>query len=114
METREEALLAAQAAGDKKANRVVVLDVHEVSGVADYFVICGATNTTQVRAIADAVEEKLGQVTKRGHREGYDVGHWVLLDYGAVVVHVLHETERAYYNLERLWGDAPVLPVAFA
>lgn len=107
-------MLAAQTAGDKKANRVVILDVREVSGVADYFVICGATNTTQARAIADAIEEKLGQVTKRGHREGYDSGRWVLLDYGAVVVHVLHETERQYYNLERLWGDAPALPVAMA
>lgn len=106
-------MLAAQTASDKKAQRVAVLDVHEVSGVADYFIICGAGNTTQVRAIADAIEEKLGPVTKRGHREGYDSGRWVLLDYGHIVVHIFHEVEREYYNLERLWGDAPVLPLAF-
>lgn len=114
MDAKEEALLAAEAASNKKARNVSILDMTQVSAVADYFVICSASNPIQARAIADAVEEKLGPVTRRGHREGYDLGRWVLLDYGAVVVHIFHEAERDYYNLERLWGDAPSLPVAFA
>ena len=107
-------MLAAQAASDKKAKSVTVLDMSQVSTVADFFVICSASNPIQARAIADAVEEKLGPVTRRGHREGYDLGRWVLLDYGPLVIHIFHEVERDYYNLDRLWGDAPSLPVAFA
>mgnify|MGYP002153773680 CR=1 FL=1 len=114
MDAKEEAFLAAEAASNKKARNVAILDMTQVSSVADYFVICSASNPIQARAIADAVEEKLGPVTGRGHREGYDLGRWVLLDYGQVVVHIFHEVERDYYNLERLWGDAPALPVAFA
>ncbi len=103
---------AAAAAEEKKAANIVVLDLRPVTPIADYFVICSASNVTQARAVADHIEERLDrrEVGKR-HREGYDTGRWILLDYGDVVVHVFHEHERDYYNLERLWGDAAIVPL---
>lgn len=100
------------AAEDKKARDVRTLHLSELSIITDYFVICSGNSTTQVKAIADNVEEKLkeqGVLPLR--REGMREGHWILLDYGSVVVHVFLEEERTYYNLERLWGDAKVVKV---
>ncbi|MCL5046572.1 MAG: ribosome silencing factor [Actinobacteria bacterium] len=109
----EVAQLAAEAAADKKAGNVVVLDMKDVSSVTDYFVICSASNSIQVRAIADHIEEKLESIkSKRFHREGYDGARWILLDFGDVVVHVFHDQERDFYNLERLWGDAAIVNLA--
>ncbi|MBX6394761.1 MAG: ribosome silencing factor [Alicyclobacillaceae bacterium] len=104
------ARLAADAAADKKAGNVVILDIRGLSVVADYFVICSGQSRTQVQAIADHVREKLEEhgVFARGV-EGRDEARWILLDFGDVVVHVFREEEREFYNLERLWGDAPVL-----
>lgn len=101
------ARVAAQAALDKRGKDPVILDMHKVTLVADYFVITSAASTTQVRAIADGIEERLEEADVQvRHREGYDIGRWVLLDYGSVVVHIFNEVERTFYNLEHLWSDA--------
>ncbi len=98
---------AANAALGKKAERLVGLDLVELEGVADYFLICSASSEPQVKAIAEAVEEALGALgVKPWHVEGREGRRWVLLDYVDVVVHVFHEKTRQYYLLERLWGDA--------
>lgn len=104
------ASLAAVAAGDKKAKNVAILNVRDLSSVTDYFVVCSAGSPIQTRAIADHVEAEIDrQAVKKHHIEGYAGGKWILLDYGDVVVHVFHEHEREFYNLERLWGDAEVV-----
>ncbi|HEX3032542.1 MAG TPA: ribosome silencing factor [Bacillota bacterium] len=104
--------IAAAAAEDKKARDVKTLQIKELSIITDYFVICSANSTTQVKAIADNIEEKLEEQDIRVlHREGMREGRWILLDYGSVVVHVFQEDERTYYNLERLWGDAKTVEV---
>ncbi len=110
---REYAKLAADAADDKKANDVVILDIRELSIIADYFVICSAHSRTQAQAIADAVSEQLelSGVTCKG-TEGHHDGKWVLLDFGDVIVHVFQEEERRFFDLERLWGDAPRLSLS--
>jgi len=103
---------AAVAASDKLAVDIVAFDVSDQLAVADAFVLCSAPNDRQVRAIVEAIEERLtanGQ--KPAHREGERENRWVLLDYLDVVVHVQHEEERAYYALERLWSDCPTIPL---
>lgn len=107
-ETRWE-LLAARAAADKKGTRTLILHVGEVLAITDAFVITSASNTRQVRTIADEVEK---QVTAAGgpkplRVEGLDDLRWVLLDYGSFVVHVFLQEARDYYELERLWADVP-------
>jgi ribosome-associated protein len=99
--------IIAKAADDKKAKDIVILDMDGVSLIADYFIICHGNSTTQVRAIADYVEEKMKEKDIAPlRREGTSDAHWVLLDYGHCVVHVFTEEDRNFYNLERLWGDA--------
>ena len=108
---REIALAAAQAAADKLATDVVVLDVSDRLVITDVFVIASAPNERQVEAIVDAVEERLRREgVKPMRREGERDGRWVLLDYVDVVVHVQHAEERAFYALERLWKDCPAIP----
>lgn len=99
----------ALAADDKKAKDITLIEVEKVSTVADYFVLCTGTSTTQVKAISDAVETRMeeagyGQPRIEGGREG----RWVLLDYGQVVVHVMLDQEREFYALERLWKNGRV------
>lgn len=109
MKAWELAQKAAEAAAEKKGQDVIILDISPVSLIADYFVIASASNKAQMGAIADNVEE---QLAKQGeailHREGRGEASWILLDYGAVVVHIFREEARQFYALERLWGDAPV------
>ena len=101
---------AARAALDKRAVGLVVLDVRGISSVTDYFLVCSGRSTTQVEAIADAVRAELKADGVRPlHREGVAESGWILLDYGDVLVHVFLEATRAYYALERLWGDAPAM-----
>ena len=98
---------AIQAAEDKKAFDLTVLDLRKAGGFTDYFVICSATNVRQVRAIADAVVDALReQGLKPAHVEGHDRSEWVLLDYFDFVVHVFAPETRMFYGLERLWGNA--------
>ncbi len=106
------ARLGARAALAKKAESLLVLNLGGISGIADYFVICCGNSTTQIRTIADAVEASLkAEGFHVSHREGLPESGWLLLDYGDVVVHVFLPETREFYSLERLWGDAPELPV---
>lgn len=103
---------AARAALDKRATDLVVLDVRGVSSVADYFLLCSGTSATHVETISDAIRADLKREGIRPlHAEGVAECGWVLLDYGDVLMHVFLEDTRAYYALERLWGDAPAVPV---
>lgn len=98
---------AVEAATDRKAIDLTVLDLRKSSAFTDFFIICTGGSTRQVRAIADAIQERLG---RRGTRatlvEGYDQASWVLIDYFDFIVHIFAPTSREFYNLERLWGDA--------
>ena len=106
--SRELALVAANAAADKKAHDIIVLDVSEQLIITDCFVIASAPNERQVGAIVDGVEEKMRAAgIKPVRREGAREGRWVLLDFVDVVVHVQHSEERSFYALERLWKDCP-------
>ncbi len=104
--------LAAQAADEKKAKAIVLLDLEEVSTMADYFVICNGATPLQVRAIAQHVEKTLTEAGHKLHRpiEGMTAGSWVLLDFGLVVVHVMLDREREFYGLERLWTGGRMVP----
>jgi ribosome-associated protein len=99
--------LTIRAADDKKAGAFVVLDLRKTAGFTDYFVICSGTNQRQVRAIADAVTDALAaEGAKPTQVEGYDRSEWILLDYFDFVVHIFAPETRAFYGLERLWGNA--------
>jgi ribosome-associated protein len=106
------ARLGARAALDKKARGLQALDLQALSGIADYFLMCTGGSTTHVRTIVEAIE---GALKAEGcpvlHREGTPESGWVLLDYGDVVIHVFLPETREFYGLERLWGDAPELPI---
>ena len=106
------ALEAARAASDKKATDPVILDVGNVLAICDYFVIASAPNDRQVRAICEAIEERVKKVSGESPRaiEGLDDARWVLMDYGDFWVHVFRDDVREFYDLERLWSDAPRLP----
>jgi ribosome-associated protein len=110
---RELALTAAQAAADKKAHEIVILDVADQLVITDVFLLASAPNERQVLAIVDAIEERLLQLPERAkpvRREGERAGRWVLLDYVDIVVHVQHDEEREFYALDRLWKDCPTIP----
>ncbi|BAU27148.1 ribosome-associated protein [Aneurinibacillus soli] len=104
------AKIAARAADDKKAHKVMLLDIQGLSVIADYFVICHGNSEPQVQAIVDNIKDSVEEAgaTLKG-REGYDDARWVLMDLGDVVVHVFHRDEREFYNIERLWKDARVV-----
>ena len=103
---------AARAALDKHALDLIVLDVQRVSSVTDYFLVCSGRSTTHLETITQAIREELRAANVRPlHSEGVADSGWVLLDYGDVLVHVFLADTRAYYALERLWGDAPTLEV---
>jgi ribosome-associated protein len=115
MTATEEAIdlaqVAGQAAADKLATDIVLIDVSERLAITDVFVVATGNNERQVEAIVDAVEEKARVAGRKPiRREGQRDGRWVLLDYGDVVVHVQHSEERVFYALERLWKDCPFLP----
>jgi len=106
--------LVVHAAAEKKAFDILVLDLRKRSDLTDFFVICSANSRMQVQAIADSV---LDQVYESSHKlsstEGYTSGNWVVLDLVDVVVHVFHKDIRAQYDLERLWGDVPLVEVPY-
>ena len=110
---RELALAAAQAAADKKAEDIVIIDVGDQLVITDAFLIASAPNERQVQAIVDAIEESLLQLPEKAkpvRREGERAGRWVLLDYIDIVVHVQHSEEREFYALDRLWKDCATIP----
>ena len=110
--TEQEKCRVIQAAADeKKARDIVLMDMVGLMSTNDYFIICSANTATQVRAIADNIEEKMEEAGVNFlHKEGYREGEWVLLDYGDTVAHIFQQDAREYYALERLWGDAKLSP----
>ena len=112
LNTLEAALLSAEAADDKKAFDILVLDLRRLTYITDYFVICTCSNVSQVSAVSDWIGHKLAKEGKHPlHIEGQAGSAWVLMDYDDVVVHIFDEQTRLYYSLDRLWGDAPRVPV---
>jgi len=112
LESSERAQYAAKAALAKKANDTVILKLQGLTIIADYFLVCSGESTTQVKAIAEHIKaEFLKKSIKPLSIDGLKYAHWVLIDYGDVVVHVFEDETRHYYELEKLWLDAPRIPV---
>ncbi len=108
LSTEEKTALMSRIVADRKAMDVVVLDMRDSTSITDYFLICSGGSERQVRAIADAIDEGLGPLGLASLGvEGYRDGHWILMDYGDVIVHVFSLETREYYDLERLWANAP-------
>jgi ribosome-associated protein len=109
----EQVKIAARAADEKKAQDIAVLRLSAITEFTDYFIICAGNSTRQTQAIADAVIEELKRVKTRPlHTEGYNNAEWILIDYGAFVVHIFTEESRSFDDLERLWRDAEQVVVS--
>ena len=107
----ELALAAAEAMDDKKGEGILILDVSGLLVVTDVFLLASGTSTRHVRSLTDDAEAALKEMDRKPiRREGAEYGEWVLLDYGDVVIHVFEHETRSYYDLERLWADAPQIP----
>ncbi len=108
MTPKETALVLAKALDSRKGIDIKVLETGHLTTLADYFVLCSATSTTQIKALADACEKVMKEEYDETphHVEGHRGGTWVLLDFSAVVVHIFNEEAREFYDLERLWSDA--------
>lgn len=104
--------ISVKALEDRKAEDIKVIDISQISVLADYFIIASGTNKSQIQALCDAVEEKLGRA---GHplkqMEGYDNANWVLLDFGDIIVHVFDRENRLFYDLERIWCDGKTVDI---
>lgn len=110
MTPKELAITAAKALDSKKANDLMVLETGHLTTLADYFVICTATSSTQIKALSEHCEKMLKEVGEEPHHiEGHRGGTWVLMDYSSVVIHLFMPEAREFYNLERLWNDAKPL-----
>lgn len=106
------AQIACKAIDDKKGQDIKIIDIHNISVIADYFVIASGTNSNQVQAIVDNVEEQLGRAGFEAKQiEGNRNSSWILMDYGDVIVHVFDEENRLFYDLERIWRDGKILDV---
>ena len=107
MTPKEMALTAAKALDEKKGGDIAAIEITEQTTLADYFVLCTATSTTQIKALADVCEKTLKDAGEPPHHvEGHRGGTWILLDFSCVVVHICNEEAREFYDLERLWSDA--------
>ena len=105
-ESLKMAKLAVEALEDKKAEDIKIIDISEVTVLADYFIIAGGTNCSQIQALCDNVDEKLGRAGHPSRQiEGYDSANWVLLDFGDIIVHIFDKENRLLYDLERIWRD---------
>lgn len=105
-DSKEMAKIAAAALEEKKAKDLKILDISDVSVLADYFIIASGTNRNQVQAMADEVEEKLGQAGYTPKQiEGYQTANWILMDYQDLIIHIFDEENRLFYDLERIWRD---------
>jgi ribosome-associated protein len=112
LSAEEKTALSSRAAADRKASDIAVLDMREVSSITDYFLICSGGSVRQVQAIADAIDEQMSQSGEASLGvEGYREARWVLMDYGDVIVHVFAQDTREFYDLERLWANAPKIDV---
>lgn len=104
---------AVEAAQEKKAVDILVLDLRGLAGFTDYFLICSGTSSRQIESIAENVQSSLREISRKPtHIEGLPRGEWILMDYVDFVVHIFTPKSRGYYDLERLWGDADKLAVA--
>ena len=105
-ESKKMALLAVEALEDKKAEDITIIDISEVSVLADYCIIADGSNRNQVQAMADSAEEALGRAGYDAKQiEGYQSANWILMDYKDIIVHVFSKEDRAFYDLERIWRD---------
>ena len=108
--SKEMARLAIQALEDKKAEDIKVIDISEVSVIADYFIIANGTNRSQIQAMSDNVEETLGRAGYPLKQiEGYQNANWVLLDFNDVIIHIFDKENRLFYDLERIWRDGKLI-----
>ncbi|MGO5052304.1 ribosome silencing factor [Lachnospiraceae bacterium LCP25S3_G4] len=109
---KDMARIAYKALDEKKGEDIKIIDISQVSVLADYFIIANGTNESQVKALVDSVEEELN---KSGfevkQREGYGLGNWVLLDFGDIIIHIFDKENRLFYNLERIWRDGKIIEV---
>ena len=106
------AKLAYKALDDKKGEDIKVIDISEISVLADYFIIANGSNDSQVRALVENVEDELSKAGfEVKQREGYGLGNWVLLDFGSIIVHVFDKENRLFYDLERIWRDGKYMDV---
>lgn len=104
------AKLAYEALADKKAEGIKIIDIHEVSVLADYFIIASGTNRNQVQAMADNVEEELHKAGfSLKQTEGYNTANWILMDFGDLIVHMFDSENRLFYDLERIWRDGKTI-----
>ena len=111
--SKEMTKIAIKALKDKKASDIRIIDIRDVSVVADYFVIASGTNRNQIQAMADSAEESLGKAgyTPR-HIEGYNTANWILMDYNDIILHIFSEEDRLFYDLERIWRDGKAIDIA--
>ncbi|MDE5778952.1 MAG: ribosome silencing factor [Lachnospiraceae bacterium] len=113
MTSKEMAKIALSGLEDKKGDDIKIIDISEVSVMADYFLIASGTNRNQVQAMADTVEEKLHEAGVLPRQiEGYNTANWVLMDFNDVIVHIFNEEDRLFYNLEKIWLDGKVIDTA--
>ncbi|MBO5425945.1 MAG: ribosome silencing factor [Lachnospiraceae bacterium] len=109
---RELAKIAVEALQDKKAGDIRVINISNVSSMGDYFIIADGTNSNQVQAMCDNVEEFMHRAgAKLKNREGYSNGGWILLDYYDIIIHIFREEDRSFYDLEHIWRDGEIIPV---
>ena len=113
MNNKEMTTLAIQALEEKKAEDIQIIDISEISAIADYFIIANGTNRSQIQALADSVEEKLGRAgVQFKQMEGYDTANWILMDFLDIVVHIFDKDNRAFSDLERIWRDGKQIPLS--
>lgn len=111
--SKEMTQLAIKAIEDKKGNDIKIIDIHEVSVIADYFIIASGSNPNQVKTLADNVEEILGRAGyDLRQTEGYGTASWILMDYNDIIVHIFSEEDRSFYDLERIWRDGKEVDVS--
>ena len=109
-QSKEMVTLAIQALADKKGEDIRIIDIREVSVLADYFIIASGANAKQVQAMTDNVEEVLGSACHSTKQiEGYQSGNWILMDYRDIIVHVFCKEDRLFYDLERIWRDGKIM-----
>lgn len=112
MTSKELAKIAYNALDDKKGVNITIIDISEISIIADYFIIAGGTNENQVKALAGNVEDEFAKASlSPKHVEGYTNANWILIDYEDVIVHVFNEDDRLFYDLERIWCDGKIVNV---
>ena len=104
---RQLALLAAEVCDEKKAKEIIVLDVRKITSISDYFIVCSTSNERQARAIAEGMRMRMKELGRREMGvEGMEDARWVLQDFGDIVLHIFHESQREFYDIEGLWADA--------